>query len=101
MSESCNYTAGSLVREAHFKSMLGKHGYVVSDVNFEIPATGQLVLNATAPAPNLTPCDTLGDLEEYLNVACLNAPCDAISGREILVPEWIIPVFCRNYIEVV
>ena len=59
------------------------------------------MLNATAPAPNLTPCDTLGDLEEYLNVACLNAPCDAISGREILVPEWIIPVFCRNRIEVV
>ena len=100
MEKSCDYTAGSLVKDTHFKSMLGLEGFMVSDIEFEISATAQLTLNSTAANVNPDPCADAGTPSELLNKSCINAPCAPIKGSQIIVPEWVIPVFCRNMIEV-
>jgi len=101
MEKACDYTSGSLVKDTHFKNMLGMEGFTVDEVSFEIQASDQLMLNPDSPLPSDDPCADASTPSQLLNRSCLNAPCPAISGNQILVPEWIIPTFCRDAIRVI
>lgn len=99
LTKSCNYNAGSLISQDHFKSFLGLNGYVIDSVYFKLQTYSQLNLNPNQQAIiNNDPCLTTNLASELLNQACLNAPCNAIEGNEVSVPIDTVPIFCEDKI---